>query len=159
MAFFVNDTSNALGNTFTLVFDDVSLLKGSAEFSYHMNEKFSILIRGNFYKYNMDTEAKPWHKPQFDLLLSGSYSIQKKILIRADIFTNGKRYAKTFDKGIEQAKQLDGFVDLNLGIEYRYTKILSAFVNFNNIISNRYFIWNNYPSQKFNFMAGLSYSF
>ncbi len=159
MAFFVNDTTNPLSNTFTMAFDDVTLMKIGAELSYQKNERFTILLRGNYYSYNMDIETKPWHKPEFDLVLSAKYGIQKKILIRTDIFTYGKRYAKVFENGVEQAKQLDAYVDLNLGVEYRYTKILSAFLNFNNIISNRYFLWNNYPSQKFNFMAGLSYSF
>ena len=57
------------------------------------------------------------------------------------------------------AKKLYGFVDWNLGFEYRYTKILSAFLNFNNIEGERYFRWNNYPSQRFSFMGGITYAF
>lgn len=159
MAFFVNDTTNPLGNTFTLVFDDISLLKVSAEISYEKDDKYGIFLKGNYYSYNMDMQLKPWHKPEFDLSLSAMYSIQNKIILRTDIFTYGTRYARIFDEGIETAKELDPFVDVNLGIEYRYTKILSAFLNVNNILSQRYYLWNNYPSQKINFLVGLSYSF
>ena len=159
MEFFVNDTLNPLGNTFALVSDDVVLFVAGAEFSYQRDDKFGISLSGHYYSYKMDAEEKPWHKPEFDLFLSANYAIQKKIIVRTDIFTYGKRYAKIFENGIGQAKELDGFVDLNLGFEYRYTKILAAFLNLNNILSQQNFIWNNYPSQKFNFMLGLSYSF
>lgn len=159
MGFFVNDTLNPLGNTFTFAFDDVSLLKAGAEFSYQKEDKFGISLSGHYYSYKMDVEDKPWHKPEFDLYLSANYGIQKKIIIRTDIFAYGKRYAKTYENGITKAKELDAFVDLNIGVEYRYTKILSAFLNLNNLLSQQNFMWNNYPSQKFNFILGLSYSF
>ncbi|MCD4678842.1 MAG: hypothetical protein K8S00_00505 [Bacteroidales bacterium] len=159
MHFFINDTTNFFGNTFTLLFDDVSILKVSAECSYQKKERFSLLLRANYYSYNMDLESKPWHKPEYDIYLSAMYSIQKKIIVKTDIFAFGKSFAKEYENGIELAKELNAFIDLNLGVEYRYTKILSAFLNINNLTSNRYFRWNNYPSQKFNFMAGISYSF
>jgi len=159
MHFFINDTTNFFGNTFTLLFDDVSILKVSAECSYQKNERFSLLLRANYYSYNMDLEAKPWHKPEYDIYLSAMYNIQKKIIIKTDIFAYGKSFAKEYENGTAFAKELKAFIDINLGVEYRYTKILSAFLNINNLTSNRYFRWNNYPSQKFNFMAGLSYSF
>jgi hypothetical protein len=53
--------------------------------------------------------------------------------------------------------ELKGYVDANLGFEYRY-KQLSGFVQFNNIAAAKYQRWNYYPSQRFNFMIGLTYS-
>jgi outer membrane receptor protein involved in Fe transport len=55
--------------------------------------------------------------------------------------------------------ELKGITDINLGFEYRYNKKLGAFLNLNNLAGTRYYRWNNYPTYRFNFLAGLSYSF
>ena len=73
-----------------------------------------------------------------------------------DIIAIGNRYAKSYDESIEFIK-LDPFIDLNLGIEYRYSRILSAFVSLNNITSSEYYIWNQYPAYRFNFLVGFTY--
>jgi len=59
----------------------------------------------------------------------------------------------------EKPKELKGIFDANLGLEYRYTKKLSAFINFNNIGAVRYQRWEDYPTQRFNVLGGLTYSF
>jgi len=46
-----------------------------------------------------------------------------------------------------------------LGAEYRYTKKLSAFIQFNNIASSPYNKWEDYPTQRFGILGGLTYSF
>ena len=69
--------------------------------------------------------------------------------------------------GLTQVKEGSNYVmkpihlksvgDINLGAEYRYSKMLSFFVNFNNIANMRYYRWEKYPSQRFNFMVGLTF--
>jgi len=54
---------------------------------------------------------------------------------------------------------MKGLVDVNLGLEYRYTKFLSAFLNLNNLAAQRYQRWYAYPTQKFNLLGGLTYTF
>jgi len=72
----------------------------------------------------------------------------------------GDRYAKVWNTTTSsiEAKKLNSIIDANLGFEYRYSKILSAFINLNNITGSRYYIWNNYPSYKFNILAGITYA-
>ncbi|MCD4695055.1 MAG: hypothetical protein K8S16_02345 [Bacteroidales bacterium] len=57
------------------------------------------------------------------------------------------------------AEELAAMIDLNLGFEYRYSKVLSGFLNLNNILGQRYEHWYNYPTYRFNFLLGISYSF
>ena len=115
--------------------------------------------------YQLDNELHPWHKPSMELTLSGNYNLRDKIVARADIFYIGKRYARAFRYDgfapgtITDAKELAGVADINLGFEYRYTKILSAFLNFNNIGAFRYYRWDNYPTQRFNLLGGIAFSF
>jgi hypothetical protein len=59
----------------------------------------------------------------------------------------------------ENIVSLKGYMDANLGIDYRYSKVLSAFVSLNNIGFARYFRWYEYPSYRLLGMAGITYAF
>ena len=47
--------------------------------------------------------------------------------------------------------------NVNFGAEYRYSKILSFWTKINNL-SNSYYEWTYYPTQRFLFMVGFTYS-
>jgi outer membrane receptor protein involved in Fe transport len=57
-------------------------------------------------------------------------------------------------EGIQKIKPV---ADANLQLTYNYSKALSLFASMYNIADRSYLIWNNYPSQRFNMMFGLSY--
>ena len=88
------------------------------------------------------------------------------IVAKVDLFYLGNQFAKTFEADTTAttgtkvvAKELNGVFDANIGLEYRYNKKLGFFLNVNNIASVRYMRYMNYPTQRFNLMGGLSYSF
>jgi len=159
MALFVTDTLFPLKNKFTVVYDDVDVTNIKAEIALQKTDKFKVLLRADYFQYTTLHEIKAWHKPEMDVSLSFNYSIQNKIITRIDIFAYDKKYARIYDNHIEKAYKLDGIIDANLSVEYRYTKLLSAFVNFNNLGSSRYYQWYNYPSRRFNVLFGVSYAF
>jgi hypothetical protein len=166
MPFFVNDTTSLLENKFTLVYDDVNILRLSADATFRTADKLSLTVHGVYQKFDMASEEKPWHKPAMSIGLTGRYNIREKIVLTGDLSLNGKSYARVLLPLAEQTKfikfeasELKGYADVSLGLEYRYTKLLSAFLQFNNIGNVRYFRWNNYPSQRFNFMAGITFAF
>jgi len=161
---FVNDTSTQrnkdLNNQFTVIYDDVKEIHGNAEIIFHESEKFDLGIEANFYQYNPENEKEAWHKPQYDITFKAKYNLQQKFIFDCAFIFYGKSYAKTYDESFEIIpEELSGFIDINLGIEYRYSKKLGAFVQLNNIANKEYFLWNNYASKKLNFLAGLSYAF
>ncbi|MCF8295905.1 MAG: hypothetical protein K9J13_00050 [Saprospiraceae bacterium] len=167
--FFVNepypingDTLNpVLSNQFSVVYDDLRMFNAKTEISYQKSEKLRILLGANYYQYSgLITELQAWHMPNYDVSLGALYNLKNKILIRADITAIGDRYAKVWNEttNMAEAKKLKPIIDANLGVEYRYSKILSGFINFNNITGTRYYIWNNYPSYRFNLLAGVTYS-
>ncbi|MFT5970125.1 MAG: outer membrane receptor protein involved in Fe transport, partial [Flavobacteriales bacterium] len=51
------------------------------------------------------------------------------------------------------------FIDGNLGLEYRYSNNLTAFINANNLLGNNYNLWEGYQSQAFNILGGFTYKF
>jgi hypothetical protein len=158
--FFVIDTSSQLHNKFVTVSDTITRVRLLGEISYKTSERLWLAVKGNYYKYTMGSQLEPWHMPTFDISLNARYRIQNKITLDVNVFGIGTRYARDFDENNQvYAKELQGIVDLNLGVEYRLTKLLSAFAHFNNISSVKYYQWNNYATQRFNVMLGATYSF
>ncbi len=156
--FFINDTANLLGNQFITVSDNVELTKFSGELWYSPFTFLEFYLKGNYFNYRLDRSLKPWHKPKFNMTFETSYNFKEKIYVNLDIIHLGKRFAYNHalpDEPIE----LDQIWDLNLGLEYRYSKVLSGFVDINNLLAKQYYIWNQYPSQKINVMLGFSYKF
>lgn len=158
--FYVNDTSLQLENKFNVVYDHMKRIEVLGEISYKNSEKLMFTFKGKYHYYDLKTELHAWHKPDYEFSLGTRYSIQEKFIIDLNVIGIGKRYAREFNDSDELTPiELQGIIDLNLGFEYRYSKKLSAFVTFNNIAAMHYYKWNHYPTQQFNLMLGLSYSF
>lgn len=164
--FYFNDTAYSIENKFDVVYDSIDVFGLSAQISYHNGEKFNVYLKGEYNSYSTLYEQHAWNMPAVDITLGGVYDLADKILVRADVFFVGKRKAKSlsfvqdaeFEKG-EYIIDLPAFFDFNLGFEYRYNKKISAFLNFNNIISKKYLMYNRYPVQGINIMGGLTFSF
>lgn len=156
---YVTDTTLTLRNKFNIIYDNANLLNVKGELAFQKDEKFKLLVGGNFYNYKMDNELKAWHKPIFDAYIDFWYNIKNKFIITAGITGRSNIYAKAYEGTNVVKKNIDGYADASLGFEYRYSKILSAFININNLTSIRYYRWYNYPSYGFNLMAGVTYAF
>jgi len=164
LQFYVIDYSgvNQVFNRFDIVYDNTTLLTVSGQLKYQLKEKLNIIAKGNYYLYNTKNLERAYHKPDYDLTFSGIYNLKSKIIVKADLFFVGKQWALTQIADTANTfslapKQLNGWLDANLGAEYRYSKMLSFFVQFNNIANQRYYRWDRYPSQRFNFMLGLTF--
>ncbi len=158
MYFFVNDTLG-VGNYFNVVYDKtVQLLQFYGEVSFKNSEKLNVFLKGNYYKYTLNNLPKPWGKPEWDLTFTARYNLRNKIVINADVFALGDRFFPNYKLPNEPYK-LKKIIDANIGLEYRYTKILSVFLNLNNITASKKYYWNFYPTQGFNAVGGLTYSF
>ena len=156
-----------LQNRFLVTYDTLDLIQVGGELSYQKLEKWKILLSGNYYGYTPKNEIKAWHRPDLKIALSGIYDLGDKIIVRADLFYISRQYAKTSNIVTtnntviitDAAETLKGVFDANIGLEYRYTKKLSAFINFNNIGSVKYERWQDYPTQRFAVLGGLTYAF
>lgn len=166
LALYVNDYTELLQNRFDVIYDNAEVLNVRGEVSYQNREKLRINLRGDYYNYKMENELRAWFKPQVEITLSANYNLKDKIVVKADLFYYDSQYAKTLEPDISTgsgtkvvAKELKGVFDANLGVEYRYTKKLGFYLNFNNIAAQRYNRWYKYPTQKFGVMGGLSFAF
>lgn len=163
MHFFVIDYSDVttMDNKFKVIYDDATVLNVSGQLKYQHKEKLHFIAKGNYYSYKTKNLERAYHRPDYDLTFSTIYNLKSKFIIKGDIFAIGKQFALTevYKNNVYTTEtiSLKGIVDVNLGAEYRYSKMLSFFVSFNNIANYRYYRWEKYPSQRFNLMAGLTF--
>ncbi len=151
-----------MDNKFKVLYANTQLLTVGGSVKYQYKEKIHFIAKGNYYSYKIDdTLSKPFHKPNYDFTFSALYNLKSKILIKADVFVIGNQWAltKTSENPnvVTAPLNLKGMVDCNLGAEYRYSKMLSFFINFHNLANMRYQRWEKYPTQRFNFMLGLTF--
>ncbi len=157
MYYFVNSATDS--TKFDVVYDtgNTSLLNLFAEVGLSKSELFNLVFRTDYYGYGTDDVEKPWHKPEFELRIIGSYNIYDKILLSAQLAALGG--IEGYNAQSETSKKLDTIVDLGLKAEYLFSERASAFIAFNNILGNNNERFLNYPSRKLMFMAGVTYSF
>ena len=166
-AFFVTDTMFSVGNKFNVIYDTLSLTTIEGSLSYQLMEKLKVDGVGRLYSYSLLNNSYAWNLPQWQAILRGSYNLYDKFLVNLDLNFEGGRRALVYDATEEDvteengqlAKQLGLIADINLGLEYRYNKRISAFVQLNNVASQRYNRWYNHPVQIFQFMGGLTARF
>lgn len=160
--FFINDFDDPLQNKFTILYDDVRIFNFRAEIFSNVGERLKVRLGGNYYEYTTDSLDRAYHAPTLTLDLGVKYNIQDKIILSASAFARNGIWAPTSvneDGSFEDEEILRFHVDGNIGVEYRYTKLLSIFLNLNNIQNQPLERWYNYPSQRFTVLGGVSYSF
>ena len=115
----------------------------------------------------MGDQVEPWNLPPYQLTLGGQYSLRDKLIVKLDAVLMGKRkafspvWSSVQDPSPDRTEVVDlnGFVDLHLGAEYRYTKRLSVFLQASNLSASRYERWYRYPVQRTLLIGGASYAF
>lgn len=138
------------------VHTNVFHLNGAVRFQ--LLEKWRVHLYGNFYHYTPDSSMKPYHKPEYSLGAHLQYYLGNKILLGMNTNFVGKRWALSMnDEGKLTDIRIKEMIDINLELEYRYTKFLSFFMRLNNLANSRYAIWDKYPSYRFFGMIGLTF--
>lgn len=166
-ALFVNDTVLSSGNQFRVEYDTVSMTTISGSISYQQSEKLKVDVIGRFNTYSANNNPYAWNMPQLELITRGHYNIADKLIARVDFTLETGRKARVFDPNMEGAeledamyyKNLGVIADANIGAEFRYTKRLSIFADFNNVAAQSYKKWFGYPVNAFQFMAGVTFRF
>ncbi len=156
MPLFINDTIT--GKSFIVVNEsDMKAIRLHGEVGYTWQEKFSLLAGATINQYgNLKDNEKAWGLLPLEINGSLRWNVFKDVLLKSDVYLwNGARYP---DKNLE-SHQLNPAVDLNAGIEFPILPKFNFWVQFNNILNDRYERWNQYHVIGFNVVAGVVYSF
>jgi hypothetical protein len=155
-ALFINDTAS--GRTFVPVFEpSMKAFKIHGEVGYTMQEKFSLLAGVDIINYKaLEINDKAYGLLPFQLNGSLRWQLMKDLHVKADaFFFGGSQYR---EKGGKSSK-LNPAVDLNTGVEFTIMPKLNLWVQFNNLLNNRYQRWHQYEVLGFNVLGGIVYSF
>lgn len=162
---FIDSTS--LGDRFGIAYDEVGQLDLSGEVIYSHSEHMDVTGRIDVFTYTTDTQAEAWNLPPYKLSLGARYDFRDKLIVKLEAQFLGARKAGFLPDGDAQTlvevtpvtKDLDGFLDLYFGVEYRYTKRLSLFFDVSNLSASKYERWYGYPVQRTLVMGGATYAF
>ena len=122
------------------------------EIGYTEQEKFSVLASINLNKYfDIQENDKAFGLIPFEMKGTARVQIIKDLWLKTDVFLwDGAQYKTPSGN----SAQLDGSFDLNAGLEFRITKNLNLWAQFNNILNREYEPWKLYRSYGFNFLGG-----
>ena len=159
MAFFArNENPNYYLNKFSVLYDDVKHLSFQANANWNPSERKGVNLS---LVYNYFDQAKltyPSGLPRFEVNLNGFYNLGDKIIGHVDFYSSFIRKAEITGQ-IDYARKyidLGNIIDFDLKVEYRYDKILSAYLIGKRMIGG-YEIWQNYPVIPRQIHLGISY--
>ena len=156
---FINDTTPGLGGKSFIVVNEprINVLHLGGQLGYTVQEKFSVIAGWNFNQYTgLKEQKKAWGLIPLELNAAMRVQVIKDLWLKTDLFGwTGSQYRKQDgDNG-----KLKGAFDLNAGVEFRITKNLNLWTQFNNITNKEYQRWNQYRVYGFNFVGGVVFSF
>ncbi len=147
-----------LFDKFMLVYDhNTRRMNPFAEISVGAPSSFYFLLRADYFNYDTDILLDAWHRPTYRVSSQARYNLYDKIILEAGLVAQGGM--KTFDPGSNTIKSLDAALDLSLKARYFFSKQVSAFVHGNNLLSNKYPLYQSYNSRGTQVLLGVSWSF
>jgi len=176
-SFYLSSSSTSIENlvTFATIDDNAAQVilydNGNAKrtslaagIQHHAGDKFRLGFHTQFHSYSTSTLAKAFSLPLLESKLNMGYNIGDKFLVKLDLFYWGERNGAMITENVDFSRtitpqKLDPFVDLNFGVDYRYSKNFSAFIQINNIANGRYQRFVNYPVYGINIMGGFTFTF
>lgn len=140
--------NNDTYRTYRVIYDGPASSETNISLSYahQSNEKLRIYTNFDYFIYKTDTIREAWNKPTSLFKIGTNYNIANKFLLDVQLYSYSKMKSQEVNGNI---KNIMGGVDLNLGIDYRYSKIISVYLNLNNVL--------NYKREQFNYYSGLGF--
>jgi hypothetical protein len=153
---FINDTASS--KSFQYVNESqMKVLNFNGQVGYTQGEKFSLIASLNLNEYtNLKDNAKAWGLIPLETKATMRLLVAKDLWLTSDLYMwQGARYLRKDGSN----GRLNGSLDLNAGLQFKITKNLDLWTQFNNIFNKEYQLWNQYPSYGFNFVGGIVFSF
>lgn len=147
------------GNSFNVIYDDINILGVFGELQVEVSDMVSIGLNANYNNYSTDNESQAWNLPSLKASLFSNFNITKELYGGVSVFYVGER--KDVEHNFLSIREvtLDGYVDANVHLGYRFTDRISVFAKGSNLFSDNYEKWSNYPVQGIQGLVGATYKF
>ncbi len=160
----ITEEDYTYGNSFGVVYDDVSTFSIGGELHVDINRNFTLGIKGDYFIYNVDEQAEAWNLPDIEASLFIDYQIDKHWFAGASLFFVGERKDQFYLNSMifpatPQVVTLDSYFDANVNVGYHINDRFSVYARGNNLAGNNYNRWQNYPVQGIQVSGGATYKF
>jgi hypothetical protein len=157
LPFFVNNLQDSA--KFQLLYEPETsqIFRLGGELTYNQTDQFQIRLQSNYYAYNLETIAEPWHRPNLTANLIATVQPVEKLKLNLDFQVLGGLRGYNFISN--RQVNLSTIADLSLKADYLFLDNFSAFLAVNNILGTQYQRFLYYPNQGINFLIGLTYGF
>ena len=153
--------ANGTYNRFLVDYIDVKQLHVNANYDRKINNIISVNVNTDYY--NWDKEV--YHKPNFICDISTPINLRNKIKVTPSVNYTGSRYADKWPSDQLSWESINDIVELpaqfhaNLGLYYKYTQNILAYLQLNNLTNSNQDMLRDYREVGFNGLFGLNYSF
>ncbi len=155
------------GNLMSVVYDDVTLMRISAEFSYQKKDIIRLIAGGAYQSSSPTRETQAWYTPEIEGWLNSEINISHELKVKASAKFFSKMYARIDTLSLnplaspvgKKVMEIDPYLDLGVGAEYRFNPRFSIFLDINNLLSSRYEFWYNYKHYGINILGGITFGF
>lgn len=163
----VNKEGYTYGNSFDVVYDNLTTISVFGELKMDFSKNATFGINGTFNSYTTDQD-EAWNLPSMKVGANLDVNITKKWYAGTNVFFVGERKDRmiiqdataVFPPTFTTHKvTLDSYFDLNAHLGYKHSERLTGFLKLNNIANQQYERWMNYPVQGFQFLIGANYKF
>jgi len=155
--FFVNSATDS--SKFTVKYDQANLFAFNGNLYYDLSKQWRAAAGLVYNSWKTSTLTQAWSRPPLQFSASVQYNLKQKIFIQAEMYyLSGIQGLNLESKNKNGVKQ-NSITDVNLKGEYRFSNSFSAFLELNNILSQKYQRYLYYQVKGFNVLAGLTYSF
>ena len=159
---FTLDNQYSLRNVFRTMYVDDNRLTVGGTIAFVNDEMLTLSAGGHYYRYTYVDEKtptatpdsgylKPLYRPDWDALVSAKLNYHDKWLFYLEGQLLGGMRA-------DNGEMLPLRYGVAAEVEYRHNRALSFFLRMDNLAFQRYWFWQNYPSQRGLFIAGLTYT-
>lgn len=163
MPFFHLDASSTWGNKFEAVYLNAHQLTLESSVTWRPSDKKGVDLSLVYYHFQIDQtnvasnefSPLPFYKPSFKADVNAFYNVGDKIIGHLNLYAAlGRKF--TYINPVHSLQESQDMIDIDLSIEYRYTKVLSAYLKGSRLIGG-YDIWQNYPVVSPQIQLGISY--
>jgi hypothetical protein len=160
----VNDTHYQNGNSFGVVYDDLTTFSIFGEINVDVNRNFNLGIKAEYFSYSTDVEEVAWNRTDFEASLFMDVQFNAHWFAGANLFYTGERKDQLaiidpFIPITPTTVTLESYFDANAHLGYRINAQWTTYVKANNIANQDYERWTNYQVQGLQFLAGVTYKF
>jgi hypothetical protein len=151
---------------------DAQTLKLGGTLKYAFSDLFDLSLQGTYYHWNIqglsdditlllsgfNGKLTAWNKPVFAGDLQMGFKIPD-IPFRMDLAYHIETGRKTLKDSSWNEGKMKDIHDMNCTGAYTLNETVSVFVKANNLLFQKYDLWQGYPAQNFNIMMGISLKF